>query len=358
MSETFIFNKIEPRNLKGESSWKSPSNIALVKYWGKKGLQIPKNPSISFTLSNCFTTCKIKFKSSNTLDKPDFKLYFDGKKEITFEKKMEVFFERIKIYCPYLNSLKISIETNNSFPHSSGIASSASAYSAISLCIMDIEKTIDSTISSEYFFKKASFIARLGSGSACRSILGPLVVWGKSNSFKNSSDLFGSEYENKIHDNFKNYQDTILLVDKGKKHMSSTVGHSLMNNHSFSESRLTQVEKNINILNKALCSGNLDKFIKIVELEALSLHAMMMTSEPYYLLIKPNTLNIINEIWNYRKNTNSKVCFTLDAGSNIHLLYPKKEYDQIQNLIKKNLMYFCQSNEFINDHVGNGPNKL
>ena len=112
------------------------------------------------------------------------------------------------------------------------------------------------------------------------------------------------------------------------------------------------------LLNKILVSGDFDAFTNIVEFEALTLHAMMMKSNPYYLLIKPNTLNIINEIWNYRKNTNSKVCFTLDAGSNIHLLYPKKEYDQIQNLIKKNLMYFCQSNEFINDHVGNGPNKL
>jgi len=358
MSNKFIFDKTITGDLKGESSWKSPSNIALVKYWGKKDLQIPKNPSLSFTLSNCFTICKIKFSTSNVSNKTEFELYFEGKKEISFEKKMKVFFERIKVYCPYLSNLKIIVETNNSFPHSSGIASSASAYSALSLCIMDVEKTIDPSLSSDYFFKKASFLARLGSGSACRSTFGPLVIWGKSNSFNNSSDLFGTKYENKIHDNFKNYHDTILLVDKGKKHMSSTLGHSLMNHHSFSKDRLIQVEKNINSLNNALCNGDFDEFIKITELEALTLHAMMMTSDPYYLLIKPNTLNIINEIWNFRQSTSSKVCFTLDAGANIHLLYPKNEFRQIQSLIENNLIQYCQNNEFINDQVGNGPNKL
>ena len=118
MSNKFIFDKTITGDLKGESSWKSPSNIALVKYWGKKDLQIPKNPSLSFTLSNCFTICKIKFSSSNISNKTDFELYFEGKKEISFEKKMKVFFERIKVYCPYLRSLKIIVETNNSFPHS------------------------------------------------------------------------------------------------------------------------------------------------------------------------------------------------------------------------------------------------
>ena len=161
MSNKFIFDKTITGDLKGESSWKSPSNIALVKYWGKKDVQIPKNPSLSFTLSNCFTICKIKFSSSNVSNKTDFELYFEGKKEISFENKMKVFFERIKVYCPYLSSLKIIVETNNSFPHSSGIASSASAYSALSLCIMDVEKTIDPSLSSDYFFKKASFWANL-----------------------------------------------------------------------------------------------------------------------------------------------------------------------------------------------------
>ena len=86
MSNKFIFDKTIKGDLKGESGWKSPSNIALVKYWGKKDLQIPKNPSLSFTLSNCFTICKIKFSTLNVSNKTEFELYFEGKKEISFEK--------------------------------------------------------------------------------------------------------------------------------------------------------------------------------------------------------------------------------------------------------------------------------
>ena len=359
MNNIFKFNLSGIQISSGQSGWKSPSNIALIKYWGKKEIQIPLNTSLSFTLSNCYTECIVKYEPlKKSVINCDFKLLFEGKREISFEQKLNLFFKRIVDYCPFLLSLKLTIKTKNSFPHSSGIASSASAYSALSLCIMDIEKKINPKISSEFFFKKASFLSRLGSGSASRSVLGPLAIWGKNDLFKNSSDFFAVKYYNKIHNNFKNIQDTILLVDKGKKHISSTIGHGLMNNHSFSSDRLNQVDKNLKLLNKVLISGDFDVFTNIVELEALTLHAMMMTSNPYFLLIKPNTLNIINEIWKYRKNTKSELCFTLDAGANIHMLYPKKNFTKIQKFINENLSEFCQNGEFINDHVGNGPNKL
>jgi diphosphomevalonate decarboxylase len=359
MSSSFKFDLKYAHDISGQSGWRSPSNIALIKYWGKKDVQIPLNTSLSFTLSNCYTDCIVKHESlKNNNDECEFVLLFEGKREISFEEKLNTFFKRIVVYCPYLLSLKLTIDTKNSFPHSSGIASSASAYSAVSLCIMDIEKKLNPEISSEYFFNKASFLSRLGSGSACRSVLGPLAIWGESNIFKTSSDLFAVKYVEQLHTNFRNFQDTILLVDKGKKHISSTVGHGLMIDHSFSNDRLDQACKNLTNLKKALIQGSFEAFANIVELEALTLHAMMMTSNPYYLLIKPNTLNIINEIWNYRKNTNSEVCFTLDAGANIHLLYPKNNFTNIQKFISETLSKFCQNGEFINDHVGNGPNKL
>ncbi|MDC3182553.1 diphosphomevalonate decarboxylase, partial [Flavobacteriaceae bacterium] len=298
MDNIFKFDLNGIHKVSGQSGWRSPSNIALIKYWGKKEIQIPLNTSLSFTLSNCHTECVVKYEPlKKSVINCDFKLLFEGKREISFEKKLNLFFKRIVDYCPFLLDLKLTIETKNSFPHSSGIASSASSYSALSLCIMDIEKKINPKISSEFFFNKASFLSRLGSGSASRSVLGPLVIWGKTDLFKNSSDLYAVKYLDKIHNNFKNIQDTILLVDKGQKHISSTVGHGLMNDHSFSGDRLNQVEKNMKLLNKILVSGDFDAFTNIVELEALTLHAMMMTSNPYYLLIKPNTLNIINEIW-------------------------------------------------------------
>ena len=74
-----------------------------------------------------------------------------------------------------------------------------------------------------------------------------------------------------------------------------------------------------------LTNGNQKRFIEIVESEALTLHAMMMTSMPYFILMKPNTLKIINKIWEFRQTTGSNICFTLDAGANVHVLFPEAE---------------------------------
>ena len=357
MTNDFIYNSNTNKNIKGVSSWKAPSNIALIKYWGKKLNQIPLNSSLSITLNNCFSQTKISYQKRINNNK-NFIFLFDGNSKPSFEEKLNQFFKRIEIYCPYLSQLELKIESMNSFPHSSGIASSASSYSALSLCIMDIEKKLNPSLDNSFFFKKASFISRLGSGSACRSIIGSFSIWGKTKLYKESSDLYAIKYPNNIHDNFEGICDTVLIVDKEKKEISSTIGHQLMEGHSYSKDRLVQAEKNLEKLKNALESGDYDLFIKVVELEALSLHAMMMTSDPYFILIKPNTLHIINLIWRYRKKNKSKICFTLDAGANLHLLYPKKEYKTVQKFIKNDLLQFCESQQFINDNIGNGPFKL
>src|SRR5690606_38745140 len=156
------------------------------------------------------------------------------------------------------------------------------------------------------------------------------------------------------HKNFENYQDTILLVDKGEKQMSSTLGHDLMEDHPFAEQRFRQAKDNLSKLIPVFKNGNLSEFIKIVESEALSLHAMMMTSMPYFILMKPNTLEIINHIWKFRETTGSNVCFTLDAGANVHVLFPKAEMESVSKFIKAELIQFCKNGEFINDEIGLG----
>ena len=357
MINDFIFNSNNFQTISGASEWRSPSNIALIKYWGKKNNQIPLNPSISITLKNCFTQTKISYQTKK-VSKLEFSFLFEGENNPSFEKKLRQFFIKIEKYCPYLSNLELKIESRNSFPHSSGIASSASSYSALSLCIMDVEKELNPSIDDKFFLKKASFIARLGSGSACRSILGFFSIWGRSDFFDFSSDIYAINYPNKIHDVYKEICDTVLIVDKEKKEVSSTMGHHLMEGHSFSNDRLNQVKISLKNLKNALERGDYDMFIKVVELEALSLHAMMMTSDPYYILLKPNTIKIINLIWKYRKENDSKICFTLDAGANIHLIYPKKEYDSIQEFIRNKLIKFCESGQFINDMIGIGPLKL
>ena len=342
---------------RGIAAYSAPSNIALVKYWGKKAHQIPANPSVSFTLNNCKTTTVLKYEKK-TSEGFSFDVFLEGAIQEDFKPKIEQFFSRIEIYLPFLSAYHFVIETSNTFPHSSGIASSASGMSALALCLMQIEQQLNPTISKEFFNKKASFLARLGSGSACRSIEGNLIVWGAHANIKGSSDLVGVEYPYEVHQNFKNYHDTILLVDKGEKQVSSTVGHNLMHNHPFAEQRFEQAHSNMDALILVLKSGDLNTFISIVEREALTLHAMMMSSDPYFILMKPNTLQIINKLWEFRAKTGLHICFTLDAGANVHVLFPESEAKQIQEFIKTELAVHCQNGHFIEDMLGQGAQPI
>ena len=338
----------------GNFQWSAPSNIALVKYWGKKDNQIPANPSVSFTLNNCKTITKLTFAKKEKQDTFSFDLLFEGKPKEDFKPKIQKFLERIEIYLPFLKDYHFTIDTENTFPHSSGIASSASGMAALAMNLMRLEKELNPEMTEEYFFQKASMLARLGSGSACRSVKGQVVVWGNHKNIKGSSDLFGIEFPYAIHDNFKNFQDTILLVDKGEKQVSSTVGHDLMHDHPFAERRFAQAHENLDSLKAIFANGNLEEFIQIVESEALTLHAMMMTSMPYFILMKPNTLEIINAIWKFRNDTKIAVCFTLDAGANVHVLYPNKDKEIVLQFIQSELVGYCQNGQYICDQIGTG----
>lgn len=366
--QDFIAKPISVAINSGSFQWSAPSNIALVKYWGKKeniigtnkiaSEQIPANPSVSFTLNHCKTITKLTFVKKEDHNNFSFDLLFEGQPKEEFKPKIQKFLERIAIYCPYLKDYHFTIDTQNTFPHSSGIASSASGMAALAMTIMSLEKVLHPEMTEDFFYQKASFLARLGSGSACRSVKGSVVAWGNNTAISGSSDLYGVAFPSTIHDNFKNYQDTILLVDKGEKVVSSTVGHNLMHNHPFAEKRFEQAHDNLSRLKMILENGDLEQFIQIVESEALTLHAMMMTSLPYFILMKPNTLEIINKIWKFRNETQTPVCFTLDAGANVHVLYPENVSETVLQFIQAELVGYCQNGNYICDQIGEGAINL
>ena len=344
---------------KGSFTWSSPSNIALVKYWGKKKNQIPENPSISFTLDTCRTTTMLSFSRKQSDEHFSFEVFLDGKQKDDFKPKIDTFFKRTETYLPFLKDYHFKIETSNTFPHSSGIASSASGMSALALCLMSVERSFnEAEMTNEFFNQKASFLARLGSGSACRSIEGDLIVWGNHKKIYGSSDLYGVKYPFQVHDNFRNYHDTILLVNKGEKQVSSSLGHNLMHGHPFAQERFKQAHNNLSKLINVFKKGDLDAFIEIIESEALTLHAMMMTSLPYFILMKPNTLEIIDKIWTFRQQTGLHLCFTLDAGANVHVLYPESEAEKIFEFIQNELVAYCQNGHYICDRIGFGAKQL
>ncbi|RMZ59534.1 diphosphomevalonate decarboxylase [Chryseobacterium nematophagum] len=325
-----------------------PSNIALIKYWGKYEDQIPANPSISYTLHNCKTNTSMEFLAHEPFSVQTF---LTGIEEAKFAEKIEKFFKNIEKYLPWILKGKYIIKTENTFPHSSGIASSASGFGAIAKCLMELEVIFTGEKSETEWVKKVSFLARLGSGSACRSVYNGMVVWGECDEVEGSSDLFAIQYpSSEIHQVFKDFNDWVLLIHEGQKSVSSTVGHGLMKTNPYAERRFQEAKENFVPLKEILKKGDLAGFIKLVEHEALTLHAMMMMSDPAFILMKTGTLEVINKIWDFRKETNLPLFFTLDAGANVHLLFPNNgEEEKIKSFIETELLQYTQKKGVVKD---------
>jgi diphosphomevalonate decarboxylase len=327
--------------------WQSPSNLAIVKYWGKKNTQEPLNSSISFTLKKAVTITKV---TATPADRGDFSFMLDGKPHDAFNEKISLFLEKAKQQLPFLHNHHVHINSHNTFPHSSGIASSASSMSALALCLIDLQGMCQGRPPGHPDLKAASNLARLGSGSACRSVYAGWALWGKHPNVPNSSDQYAIELEN-IHPNFQSLADAILITDPGSKKISSSAGHALMKNHPFGKARIEQANSNTLKLLDILKSGDYAGFFAIAEHEALTLHALMMSSNPGYTLLQPNSLLIIEEIRKARTQKNIPVGFSMDAGPNVHLLYPKNETNIIVPWIEKTIRPLCYNQTILFDEI-------
>lgn len=330
-------------------SAKSSSNIAIVKYWGKHGDQLPNNPSISFTLNNCFTYTYIRYDKENA---SGLKFFFDGKESPKFKEKIDKYLEQhldlFGFSADVVNHL--TVESSNSFPHSSGIASSASSMSALVLCLLKLEKALNHDMT-PIDLRRASMLSRLASGSAARSVYPVMALWGETHSLTGSSDEYAVPLADIVAPVFKTYHDTILIVSNKEKSVSSRAGHALMNGHPMAEQRYATARYNTGRLLGALKNGNLETFIDVAESEAIQLHELMATSDPAYRLVEHNTLKITDEIGRFRYKKKVPVCFTLDAGPNVHLLYPDEFKNEVAAFVDEKLKHYCFGNQYINDFV-------
>jgi diphosphomevalonate decarboxylase len=340
-------------------TWRSPSNLALIKYWGKYGRQLPRNASISFTLQNAYSETSLSYTPKEDDGQVSVAFTFEGEENKAFEAKIVRFLGSILDYFPFLTAYHLELASHNSFPHSAGIASSASSMSALALCLCSMERQVSITLpSEEMFYQKASDIARLGSGSASRSVYPHLALWGQTTLAEGSSNEYAIPYSNKVHEVFHTFHDDILMVSRREKSVSSTAGHALMETNPFAAVRYEQAHKNMKALLVALQEGDLETFGRITEQEALQLHALMMTSDPSYILMEGGSVELIKRVRAWRKETGHPLYFSLDAGPNLHLLYPDAIKEQVTTFIEAQLLDFCEDRHYLQDNVGIGPLKL
>lgn len=334
----------------GKVGWKSPSNIAIIKYWGKYGDQLPKNPSISFTLSKSLTETEVRWKKGSS----GVDVYFEGARNEAFAQRLRKVVTRLEREIPVIKDMFFEVHTKNTFPHSAGIASSASALSAFALCLCSIEQYYVGGESHEAFLAKASHCSRLGSGSAARSVYGQWVEWGESD----FNPAYSNEYAlpmDAIHPSFHTIKDSILIISDEEKSVSSSVGHKLMEENPYATIRFQQAKDRIQTLSKALKEGDWDTFGHIAESEALTLHSLMMSSRSSYILMRPNSITAVEKIRSFRKKTGLPIYFTLDAGPNLHVLYPASIEAEAKAFISSELAPLCTNNLVIYDEIGSGP---
>lgn len=323
----------------------------------KTGVQLPANASISLNLSDLYTETKVSLAHGNISGKPAFDFLLDGKPKAGFVPKLNAFLTRIWNDFEVVRNNHLTIESSNNFPHGTGIASSAAGFGALALCICDLEEQFTGRKFPD-FFKEASRIARLGSGSACRSLYAGPVIWGKTAASADSSDEYAVPAGFNAAAPLDSLMDAVLIIDEDEKKVSSSQGHSLLDANPYADTRFETANVNMVRITDAMRNGNIRSFISIVESEALQLHAMMMVSSPYYILMRPDTLAALEKIWQFREETSIPVMFTLDAGANVHLLFPKSYTKEVVNFIEHSLLAYCKNGKYLCSNTGQGPEKI
>lgn len=294
----------------------APSNIAFIKYWGRKDeeLRLPENGSISMNLSNLLTTTTVEFDKQLTSDV----VIIDGGENETDSSRVTKHLDRIR------NSAGINtfakVMSQNNFPSGTGLSSSASGFAALTVAAA---AAAGLTLTE----KELSILARLGSGSACRSIPDGFVEWLDGNTSETSYavTLYSKDYWD--------ISDVVVIASNEKKSISTTEGQKLSKSSPFFQTRLSGMSGKTNNLKKYLEDKNFTEFGKLIEAEALELHSIMLTSTPSLIYLLPNTIRIMHEVKKMR-DEGIEAYFTLNTGQDVHVICKSQDADNVRNTLK------------------------
>ena len=293
-------------------------NIAFIKYWGNRDntLRIPSNGSISMNLDGLYTRTTVRFQSSLTLDK----LIINGH-EVTGKG-----LDRISYILDLIRGManiheRAEVMSENNFPSGAGIASSASAFAALALAG---SKAAGLQLSE----RDLSRLARRGSGSAARSIPGGFVEWqaGASDEDSFAFSIAAPDHWNLV--------DCVAIVSAAHKKTGSTEGHAVAPTSPLQAARVVDAPRRLEICRKAILEQDFNTFASIVELDSDMMHAVMMTSTPALHYWKPASLEVMNRVREWRMD-GIPVCYTVDAGPNIHVICPEAEAHVVDKKLRE-----------------------
>ncbi len=301
-----------------KATCRAGSNIAFIKYWGVAGgaedLNIPLNNSISMTLADAHTTTTVAWDDSGCL--PEDSIAIDGEQLVGSSAERTVaHLDRLRALAgvPY----KASVVSTNNFPMASGIASSASGFAALTVAgAAALGLRLDVT--------RLSAVARQGSGSASRSLFGGFVEWERGwggGESEGNSLLDSRSVAHQLHsEDHWALRDVIAIVSTSAKRVSSSSGHRLAATSPLNAARTACVGAWLETVRQAIADRDIGKLGPILELDALAMHGVMMTSTPSLLYWQPGTLEVLQAVRAWREDDGVPVYFTIDAGPNVHLI--------------------------------------
>jgi diphosphomevalonate decarboxylase len=290
----------------------SHPNIALIKYWGNRdsALRLPANGSISMNLGGLFTRAQVTFNASLTADK----LTIDSQ-PVAGER-----LERVSRFMDLVRQMAGStsyatIDSYNNFPAGAGIASSASAFAALSLAAT-------AAAGLELSEAELSRLARRGSGSACRSVPGGYVEWhvGESDADSYARSIAPPEHWE--------LRDCIAMVNEAHKLTGSTQGHALADSSPVQAARVADAPRRLDLCRKAILERDFEALAAVAELDSNLMHAVMLTSSPPLLYWEAATLEVVHAVLTWRRD-GLPAFYTIDAGPNVHVVCPGEYADEV-----------------------------
>lgn len=328
----------------GKSTWLATPNIAVVKYWGKRDnvLNIPNNGSISVTMDDSVRTLTtVEFSHLYTHDE----LVLNGREAQPKELARAVFvLDAIRAKAGLKQKARVVSENN--FPTAAGIASSASGFAALACAGADAAGLRADS-------KMLSIFARLGSGSACRSVLGGFVEW-KAGKRRDGSDSFAVQVAHASH--WPSLRNIIAITNPSRKKIGSAEGMELTTKTSglYAERVRTRPQV-IELMKKAIMDRNMPSFLEQTMRESSHMHAVMMDTFPPIIYLNDVSRAIIEAVHEFNREKGEIVAgYTFDAGPNAHVYTDKKHAVEVDEML--NSVEGVQKT--MECRPGDGPKKL
>lgn len=293
-------------------------NIAFIKYWGNRdeALRLPVNSSLSMNLDGLETRTTVHF---------DPALQGDSL-ELNGAPAAGPGLERVSRFLDAVRALSglrfpARVTSQNNFPTGAGIASSAAAFAALALAA---SRAAGLRLSEA----QLSRLARLGSGSACRSVPGGFVEWQAG---QTDEDSYAFSIAPARH---WDLADCIAVLSSGHKPVGSTEGHAAASTSPLQSARVADTHRRLDQARRAVLEKNFASFAQIVEEDSTLMHAVMMTSRPALFYWDPGSLALMKLIPGWRAE-GLPCCFTLDAGPNVHVLCPAEQAGEVHFRLAK-----------------------